>query len=109
MTPDKAENLSLGGDEISVAQTEAFEATLYPILQKNCAGCHGDDQSPLFALSNTTLGQKEINRYNLVDLDTPETSLIVRKIRGGHQSFETSLADTLEKAIGDWSLRIVQR
>ena len=90
-------SLSLGAESVL-----AFEQTLKPLLQ-NCSGCHGVSQQPLFAVDDSSLSHDTLLSLSLVSLESPENSRIVQKIREGHQSISTTVADDMETQIGAWN------
>jgi cytochrome c553 len=97
-------------EEVNFAQTgnslQAFEATLYPILQQNCKSCHGSTQSPKFAVSDISISHETLISLLLVDLQSPSSSRLVQKIQGGHQSFNSQLASQIEDALVSWNSQL---
>ena len=65
---------------------QIFEATLYPMLtdQANfCAGCHGDSQDPLFAVSDATVAYTAITSQQKVNLSNPTISRVYVRPKNG--------------------------
>lgn len=83
-----------------------FESTLKPIIQQNCAGCHGVSQSPKFAVADSTISHDLLINTNLVNLNNPTSSRLVAKINGGHQSISVSVATSLQNAIASWGSQL---
>ena len=98
----------IGNDDpaTALASLEIFTRTLYPLIEQNCAGCHGVSQQPQFAGPTNEDSHNALISFGLIDFDNPDNSRIVQKIRGGHQSFPISLADDLSQAITDWASEI---
>jgi len=84
----------------------AFEATLHPILTKQCASCHGDGGSQVrHAMSDANSAHDVIMSRLLVNLSTPSSSTIVSKVRANHNCWTNceSNANELQTAIENWS------
>lgn len=86
----------------SLASLEALKVTLHPTLVQSCGACHGINQAPLFAVSNAQSVQDLLVQAQLVSLTTPSSSRLVTKIRGGHQGFPVSVADSIQSQISAW-------
>lgn len=97
---------STGGTPGDATSVQIFEQTLYPLLNNNCAQCHGQNQQPLFAVSNTTQAHDTLLNSALVSLQDPASSRIVVKIAGGHQGFPSSLSTDLETAVASWATNL---
>lgn len=82
-----------------------FEITLKPLLQE-CSACHGVNQLPLFAVADSKMSHNTLLQFSLVNLAAPSSSRIVQQIRGGHQTFSSSLANDLEDQIAAWASAI---
>ena len=82
-----------------------FEATLMPELTV-CASCHGTTQAPLFAVTDSEAAHDTIVSQNLISFSDPASSEFVIKLQGGHQSFDTSLADTFQAQIEAWDAQL---
>ncbi len=70
---------SQGGSDNS---SLAFQQTVYPLLRQNCAGCHGANQSPLFASANVNTAYSEVISTGKVNFDAPSTSRLVQRLSG---------------------------
>ena len=82
---------------------KAFETSLHLFVSSNCVACHGVFQDPMFAVDNLEQSHSTIINNGLVDFAAPESSRLVLKIAGGHQNFNTALADEIEQAIINWA------
>ena len=89
----------LNGDTVSGA---IFQNTVFPILNTNCAGCHGASQVPLFMSSDPQITHDLLVINNLVDVASPSSSRIAVKIQGGHQSIPVSVGNDILQAIIQW-------
>ena len=85
----------------------SFEANLHPVLTTNCSECHGVSQQPLHSLPEASFALDVIASFNLVNLETPEESTLVNKIRNGHRSIAQTVADEMQQAIQRWADDIV--
>ncbi len=85
--------------EVSMA---AFDQFLKPVLQQNCAVCHGAAQVPMFAATDTASAHNTLFTFKLVNMDDPSNSRLVTKIMAGHQSKPVSVANDIEQGISDW-------
>lgn len=94
--PNNPNNV-LSGDSVAF-----FESTLKPSLAQ-CASCHGANQQPLFAVSDSIESHDALLTYGLVDLTNPAGSRIVQKISGGHQGFSAAVSNELETKILEWA------
>lgn len=62
------------------AQADAFETTVYPLLQTYCGdGCHNAGTPPLFAASNLNTAFQSIDVSGAANLENPPQSRIVRR------------------------------
>lgn len=100
-----------GGNGGLTSSAAAFETSLYPIIQTNCAACHGAGQQPEFAISDVQNSNDALLQWGLVDLENPANSTIVNKIRNGHTNvtpglndFPVTLADEIQTAIELWAV-----
>ena len=82
---------------------EAYSVTLMPLLQQNCASCHGKAQQPAFIAGDATTSHNALITFGLVNLTNPSASRIVQKVQAGHQGFSSSLALALEGEISNWA------
>jgi mono/diheme cytochrome c family protein len=83
--------------------SQKFSTTLHPVLKANCAGCHGASQEPKFAVDDATAAVTAIRARGLANLNNPEASYFITKIRGGHNGFPESLALQVLAGIESWS------
>ena len=86
---------------------KAFKATLYPILSTNCAICHnrGGAAQPPFH-SDSDLVTAHGAALKLVNLDNPESSRFVSRLRDDKHNCGTSCAaasTAVKNAIQEWS------
>jgi len=89
----------------------AFSATLYPVLEKNCSGCHSeqsnvDIQLANFAHSDIVLAHAVVVNRDLVNRDNPQLSRFVERLVDDKHFCWTSCAEdanTVINAIGRWN------
>ncbi|HEU4618517.1 MAG TPA: LamG domain-containing protein [Gammaproteobacteria bacterium] len=115
---DVVENPSNGGGGSSssykgpapaTADVQSFKINLYDNIRTSdrCGGCHSVDggQTPMFARSDdVNLAYADAN--GVVNLKSPEDSLMVQKVGGGHNCWLTSdeaCAAILETWITNWA------
>lgn len=91
-----------GGSATPSSTLDAFKSTLHPVLTQNCGGCHGVGQVPLHSVNDAQTAMNNIVTSALVDFANPANSRLVAKIRGGHNSFPSSLADQIQSQIVAW-------
>jgi len=96
-----------------ITRASTFETTLYPLLKNHCGECHGSAGSivPQFANNDKNLALADIDAFSLVNLSSPDTSKIVKKLSDQlHNCWnncdENSL--TLGQAIKDWKAAFSQ-
>lgn len=101
---DSGDSLASMSDDRDLS-IEIFQETLYPLIQgaSSCGGCHGQQQIPYHSHPNPAQAHDTNRNLGLVDFESPESSALVVKIRQGHASFPTRLADDLEEAIATWA------
>jgi hypothetical protein len=100
----------------SAGGTDAFEATVYPLLRQYCDSCHegAGPGSPHFASADSRTAYLEVVNQGKVDLAVPESSQIVRKVAGGHNCWDPAVpvpgedrcitnADELLAAVIEWA------
>lgn len=85
------------------ASREAFKVTLYPVVQNQCARCHGVNQHPMFALADLQQAFNNLTAAQLANLNDPANSYMVKKIAGGHNGFPQSLASEISTQIAAWA------
>jgi hypothetical protein len=61
------------------AGNPSFEATVYPLLRDNCAGCHATVQQPFFASPDVDVAYAQARAK--MNLDLPENSRLVLRLR----------------------------
>ena len=93
-------------EPVQIDNTQAFANTLHPFLVKNCKGCHGKNQRPLFATPDSLQAEDEILAADIIDLDSPANSYMVRKITSGHKGFTIDDAQSITELIQAWSENI---
>jgi mono/diheme cytochrome c family protein len=98
------EELEVYTGVVNTASLTAFQTTVYPISVTNCANCHSA-QRP-HASPDALTAHDYVLGAPLVNFNTPSSSLIVTKIRNGHQSISpamgASIASQYEAAIMEW-------
>ncbi len=83
---------------VNNASLLAFQNSVYQITTQNCAGCHSG-QRPHASPDPLTAHDYSLT---IVNFTTPANSLIVTRIRNGHQGVNPNLAPQLEAAIVQW-------
>ena len=97
-----------GGFDLSSYNPAGYSNTLKPLLQTNCAACHGANQDPKFAVANDALAIELLVAGDaLVNSTQPASSEIVTKIAGGHSGLPTTLSAQLQTAIAAWAAGMV--
>ena len=95
------------GPQPSTADVQAFKLHVWDNLVPNnrCGSCHNESQSPRFVRADDiNLAYDEANPT--VNLNDPGTSLMVTKVREGHNCWESSAdvcGDIIQGYIEDWS------
>ncbi|MEM7096991.1 MAG: LamG domain-containing protein [Pseudomonadota bacterium] len=95
------------GPAPATADVQAFKLNLWDNLVPNnrCGTCHSDDQNPRFVRADDiNLAYADAN--NIVDLTDPGNSIIVNKVRGGHNcwlSSDDACGDIIESYISNWA------
>lgn len=83
-----------------------FGDTLFPLLTLNCSECHSAIQAPIFAVpGNIVLSHDNTLAADLINLDDLSLSIMVTKVRDGHNCWSPSCdedADALLEAIELW-------
>ena len=73
---------AVDAQKLSVA---AFAQHTLPVLEKTCAGCHGNTQAPLFAVSDAEQAHRAIIEGNKVNFDDiPNSRLVLRLTEDKH-------------------------
>jgi hypothetical protein len=77
----------------SAGGSQAFEATVYPILRTNCEECHAGagPGSPHIASPNVQSAYLNVVNQGKVDLAVPESSRLVQKVEGGHNCWDPAV------------------
>ncbi len=98
------EEMEVYSGVINTASLTAFQNTVYPISRANCASCHS--ASRVHASPDALTAHDYVLGAPLVNFNTPANSLIVTKIRNGHQGINAatgaSIAAQYEAAIVEW-------
>ncbi|HEX7079693.1 MAG TPA: LamG domain-containing protein [Gammaproteobacteria bacterium] len=97
------------GPAPSTADVQSFKINLFDNIRSSnrCGGCHGVEggQAPMFARSDdVNLAYAEANK--VVDLTSPDDSIMVLKVAGGHNCWLTSdaaCAEILTTWITNWA------
>lgn len=95
------------GPAPATADVQAFKLNVWDNLVPNnrCGSCHNESQSPRFVRADdVNLAYDAINP--LVELSEPSQSLIVNKVRGGHNCWLTddnACGDIIESYIENWA------
>jgi hypothetical protein len=94
-------------DAFLTASQKAFKSALFPTLVAQCSQCHGFSQAPLLANpASAGSSHDSITTSDLVSLGSPSSSVLVRKIREGHNCWSADCdedADSLLNAIRQWA------
>ncbi|MES2525750.1 MAG: hypothetical protein V4598_01630 [Bdellovibrionota bacterium] len=89
---------------INTASLTAFQNSVYPISRANCTSCHS--ASRVHASPDALTAHDYVLATPLVNFTTPANSLIVTKIRNGHQGISAAsgaaIAAQYEAAIIEW-------
>lgn len=103
-TPDVA---NYTGPAPQTADVQAFKLAVWDNLVPNnrCGSCHNDSQSPRFVRADDiNLAYSEAN--TIVDLSDPADSIIVAKVRSGHNcwlSDDNACGDIVQSYIENWA------
>ncbi|MDZ7668827.1 MAG: LamG domain-containing protein [Gammaproteobacteria bacterium] len=95
------------GPAPATADVQSFKLHVWDNLVPNnrCGSCHNDEQSPRFVRADDiNLAYETAN--SLVDLTDPAMSLLVTKVRGGHNCWlaePNACADIIESFIENWA------
>lgn len=99
--------------DASMSSPQAFELTLFGVVNQNCVSCHGNNPSgpPQFADSDPSIAHLNmIASSGRVNFENPEQSLIVEQVRNNHKgvcdnpnwgSCEQGVSDLIA-AIREW-------
>jgi hypothetical protein len=104
-TPPVVSNYN--GPAPATADVQSFKLNLWDNLVPNnrCGSCHNSDQTPRFVRSDdVNLAYEAAN--SVVDLTDPGMSVMVAKVRGGHNCWladANACADIIESYIGNWA------
>lgn len=83
---------------------DSFSKTLYPVIETNCASCHGGTQIPLFAIrDNAAQSHEVLTSNNLVNLVSPSQSFLVTKLSEGHNNFPAEVVSNVLLQISTWA------
>ena len=105
-TTSSASNYS--GPAPSTDDVQSFKLSVWDNLvdENRCGACHGTaGQAPTFVQSDD-INQAYSEANKIVDLDTPNESVLVTKVAGGHNCWLTSdqaCADTITRYIQNWA------
>lgn len=81
---------------------EAFETTLHPTLVMHCGQCHGEIQNPKFSMTDPEGAHSVVMQRGLVDFGNPSSSYFMQKLSAGHNSFNSSVIDSVRSKIQSW-------
>ena len=105
--PFESIQINSSSPELFNAQSvEVFSKTVYPIINNNCAACHGVDQKPMFIDSTVELTQKAVINFGLVNIKDSSISKMVIKIKNSHQNIPVAIGSDIESAINNWITQI---
>jgi len=96
------------GPQAATDDVQAFRVNLWENIRSNgrCGGCHdAGGQSPTFA-NSSDVNQAYAAANKVVNLNSPEDSLMVTKVAGGHNCWlqsDQACADMLEQFIANWA------
>ena len=91
-----------GGNSTATSTLDAFKITLHPVLTRNCGSCHGISTAPLHSVNDANSALNVIVNNGLVNFNSPNQSLLVTKIRNGHNGISVTVADALQAQIVAW-------
>jgi mono/diheme cytochrome c family protein len=91
-----------GGSATPTSTLDAFKVTLHPVLTRSCGSCHGVSTAPLHAVNDAASAMNLIVNGGLVNFTSPGSSLLVTKIRLGHNGISVTVADALQAQIVAW-------
>ncbi len=95
------------GPAPATADVQSFKLALWDNLVPNnrCGSCHNETQNPRFVRADDiNLAYSEAN--SIVDLADPGNSLMVQKVRGGHNCWlasDDACGDIIESYISNWA------
>ena len=98
---------SVGGPAGLTTSAAAFEGTLYPLIQTNCASCHGAGQSPEFAVNDVQNSNDALIQFGLVDFTNYDDSRILQQVQADHNGVLTqtpTLDVDMRAEIENWAL-----
>ena len=85
--------------------SDLFGTTVYPLLRANCLGCHDEaastPQAPFLANNEVDAAYEAIRLGQKIDLDTPENSRIVVRLRNEFHNCWTNDCEADAKALED--------
>ncbi len=82
---------------------ESFKKTLYPVAVQNCASCHGDRQTPRFAVNNADTAYDVTLTSGIVTFPNHAASRILAKRVDGHCGAGCTGDDSdFKTALKDW-------
>ena len=84
---------SNSGNDMTAAEAQrlsvsAFAKHTLPLLQEMCASCHGNDQSPLFAVSDATQAHQTLIAGDKVNFDNINNSRLVLRLTEDNHNCE---------------------
>lgn len=97
-----------GGATQSQSAT-AFQNTVFPLVEQNCADCHGDvgrRQNPRFAQSNVQTAHDELVNNQKVDFANPDASRLVQRLSTDFHFCWTDCASdaaAMRAAVAQWA------
>ncbi len=98
------EELAVYNGTVNMASLTGFQNSVYPISRANCTSCHSAARP--HASPDALTAHDYVLGSNLVNFTTPANSLIVTKIRNGHQGISAAqganIAAQYEAAIVEW-------
>jgi Concanavalin A-like lectin/glucanases superfamily len=113
VVPPASGGSSYSGPPPSTADVQAFKLNLWDNISgtNRCGACHSVDggQSPMFARSDD-INLAYLDANPVVALTSPEDSLMVTKVGGGHNcwlSSDAACADILTTWISNWAGELV--
>ncbi|MEQ8861526.1 MAG: LamG domain-containing protein [Pseudomonadales bacterium] len=104
-TPPEVSNYS--GPPPATADVQSFKLNVWDNLVPNnrCGSCHNDSQTPRFVRSDdVNLAYEAAN--TVVELTDPAMSIMVGKVRGGHNCWlasDDACADIIQSYIENWA------
>lgn len=87
-----------------MSPNDFFREKVHEKIIKNCSLCHASNQTPLFAKNDWLNSISEIETNGLIDLQLPEESVFMKKIKDGHHGItDPIILVQMEVSFYNWS------